>query len=76
MTSEPLPERMRAWRRFGPHDVRLVDIDRPVPGPGELLVRPIISGVCGTDLHVLHGEGLGNLPVPLTMGHVVCGEVL
>src|SRR6185369_3877005 len=67
---------MRAWRRFGPDDVRLVEIERPTPGPGEVLVRPIVSGVCGTDLHVLLGEGLGELPVPLTMGHEVCGEVV
>src|SRR5438132_9661473 len=71
-----LPNMMRAWRRFGPDDVRLVEIERPEPGPGEVLLRPILSGVCGTDLHVLHGEGLGDLPVPLTMGHEVCGEVV
>jgi threonine dehydrogenase-like Zn-dependent dehydrogenase len=51
-------------------------MDRPAPGPGEVLLRPIVSGVCGTDLHVLVGEGLGELPVPLTMGHEVCGEVV
>jgi 2-desacetyl-2-hydroxyethyl bacteriochlorophyllide A dehydrogenase len=67
---------MRAWRRFAPDDVRLVDMPRPDPGPGEALLRPLMSGVCGTDLHVLHGEGLGELPVPLTMGHEVCGEVV
>jgi threonine dehydrogenase-like Zn-dependent dehydrogenase len=67
---------MRAWRRFGPDDVRLVDMARPDPGPGEVLLRPLVSGVCGTDLHVLHGAGLGELPVPLTMGHEVCGKVV
>jgi len=67
---------MRAWRRFAPDDVRLVEMPRPDPGPGEVLLRPLVSGVCGTDLHVLHGEGLGELPVPLTMGHEVCGEVV
>jgi L-iditol 2-dehydrogenase len=67
---------MRAWRRFGPDDVRLVEMPRPEPGAGEILLQPLVSGVCGTDLHVLHGEGLGELPVPLTMGHEVCGEVV
>jgi 2-desacetyl-2-hydroxyethyl bacteriochlorophyllide A dehydrogenase len=67
---------MRAWRRFGPDDVQLVTVQRPSPGPGDVLLRPLVSGVCGTDLHVLHGEGLGELPVPLTMGHEVCGEVV
>jgi len=71
-----LPRSMRAWRRFAPGDVRLVELPRPEPGPGEVLLRPLVSGVCGTDLHVLQGEGLGNLPVPLTMGHEVCGTVV
>jgi len=71
-----MPETMRAWQRFGPDDVRLVTVQRASPGPGDVLLRPLVSGVCGTDLHVLHGEGLGELPVPLTMGHEVCGEVI
>lgn len=71
-----MPETMRAWRRFGTNDVRLVTVDRPTPGPGEVLLRPLVSGVCGTDLHVLHGAGLGEVPVPLTMGHEVCAEVV
>lgn len=76
MSTEVLPRSMRAWRRFAPDDVRLVEVARPDPGPGEILLRPIVSGVCGTDLHVLRGEGLGELPVPLTMGHEVCGTVV
>jgi 2-desacetyl-2-hydroxyethyl bacteriochlorophyllide A dehydrogenase len=71
-----LPSTMRAWRRFAAGDVRLVEVERPRPGAGEVVIRPLVSGVCGTDLHVLHGEGLGELPVPLTMGHEVCGEVV
>jgi 2-desacetyl-2-hydroxyethyl bacteriochlorophyllide A dehydrogenase len=65
-----------AFRRFGPNEARLVEAPRPEPGPGELLLRPRASGICGTDLHVLHGEGLAGIPVPLTMGHEVCGEVV
>ena len=38
------------------------------PGPGEVLLRPIVSGVCGTDLHVLHGEGLGEATGPADHG--------
>ena len=67
---------MRAYRRFGPGDVRLVEVPRPIPGPGDVLLRPYLSGICGTDLHVLHGEGLKDIPVPITMGHEVCGEVV
>jgi threonine dehydrogenase-like Zn-dependent dehydrogenase len=31
-------------------------IPKPAPGPGEVLLRVITAGVCGTDLH-LHDGG-------------------
>ncbi len=31
-------------------------LDRPVPGPDDLLVRVEACGICGTDRHLLHGE--------------------
>jgi L-iditol 2-dehydrogenase len=67
---------MRAFRRVAKHAVTLVELPRPEPGAGELFVRPLLSGLCGTDLHVLAGEGFDGIPVPLTMGHEVCGEVV
>ncbi len=28
-----------------------VDVPDPVPGPGEVLVKSIACGICGSDLH-------------------------
>lgn len=42
------------------------------PGPGEVLVRILASGVCGTDLHIRNGRA-GSLPVLL--GHEGTGIV-
>lgn len=47
---------------------------RPVPAPGEVLVRVRACGICRTDLHVVEGE----LPVrksPVIPGHQAVGVV-
>jgi len=49
----------------------LQDLPRPAPGPGEVLVKVHLAGVCGTDLQVLRGyHGLKGV-----MGHEFVGEV-
>ncbi len=50
------------------------DIDDPVPGPGDLLVRVTACGVCRTDLHVVEGD-LAPHRLPLVPGHQVVGRV-
>lgn len=68
---------MRAARFFGPHDFRLVEIERPSPGPGEVLLRVRAAGLCHSDLHIIYDE-LGGypFPTPLTLGHEICGEAV
>ncbi len=68
---------MRAARYFGPHDFRLVEVERPVPAAGEVLLRVRAAGLCHSDLHVIHDE-LGGYPIPapLTLGHEICGEAV
>jgi threonine dehydrogenase-like Zn-dependent dehydrogenase len=37
------------------------DIPAPEPGPGEVLVRTLACGICGSDLHTLtHGDKLAD----------------
>ena len=49
------------------------EIPDPQPGPGQVRVRLRATGVCGTDIHVWHGE----LPVPLPIvpGHEPVGTI-
>jgi propanol-preferring alcohol dehydrogenase len=70
---------MRAWELTvpGPADhrpLRMVDRAVPEPGPDELLVRVITSGVCRTDLHLIEGDLPPHQP-GMTPGHEVVGEV-
>lgn len=69
--------------------LRVADIDDPIPGPGEALVRVKACGICGSDLHALvHGDKMieqslaAGLPVTFdprrdyVMGHEYSAEVL
>ncbi|HEV8638308.1 MAG TPA: zinc-dependent alcohol dehydrogenase family protein [Chloroflexota bacterium] len=50
------------------------DLPAPVPGPGQVLVRVRVCGVCRTDLHVVDGE-LPDPKLPLVPGHQIVGRV-
>lgn len=49
------------------------DLPNPEPGPGQIRLRLHASGVCGTDVHVWHGEL--PVPLPLVLGHEPAGVV-
>ena len=66
---------MKAFRMYGVGDVRLVDVAEPEAGPGEVLLRPLYTGVCSTDLHILY-SGAFVTDLPITMGHEFSGEVV
>jgi L-iditol 2-dehydrogenase len=51
----------------------LRDVDKPAPGPDELLVRVEACGICGTDRHLFLGEFPSTPPV--TLGHEFVGLV-
>ena len=52
----------------------LTDVPVPEPGPGEVLVRVSVCGICRTDLHVIEGELAPRLS-PLIPGHQIVGVV-
>jgi alcohol dehydrogenase, propanol-preferring len=50
------------------------ELDRPGPGPGQILLRVRACAVCRTDLHVADGE-LTEPKLPLVLGHEIVGTV-
>ncbi|MGQ9501129.1 MAG: alcohol dehydrogenase catalytic domain-containing protein [Anaerolineae bacterium] len=67
---------MKAIVYYGKEDLRLEE--RPVPpiGPGEVLLRVLRAGICGTDLRILHGAHRHYPPgVVRIPGHEVVGEI-
>lgn len=68
---------MKALVIHAAHDLRLEERAVTEPGPGEVLVRLAVGGVCGSDLHYYHHGGFGavRLREPMILGHEVAGHV-
>src|SRR5258707_6509243 len=55
------------------------EVDRPIPGNGEVLIKVEACGVCHSDLHVADGDWkqfAGITKLPLIVGHEVAGKVV
>ncbi len=65
------PQLMRASRLHGIRDLRLEDLPRPTPGPGEVLLKVATVGTCGSDVHYYVDGRIGEFVVtdPIIMGH-------
>ncbi|AXG81670.1 zinc-dependent alcohol dehydrogenase [Streptomyces paludis] len=63
-----------------PNTVDVVEIERPVPGPRDVVVRVRACGICGTDVSFLHMGGApfgpGGSMIPLPLGHEPAGEIV
>ncbi len=55
----------------------LVDVEQPTPGPGDVLIRVIQAGICGTDVHIYDWDQWSSSVVrpPLVPGHEFVGVV-
>lgn len=55
---------MKAVQIVNPHEIRVVDIDKPVLGVGEVMVKIEYVGFCGSDLNTFLGRNpMVNLPI-------------
>src|SRR5256714_11209616 len=65
---------MKAVQITAPGKVEVTEVEDPVPGPREVVVEVAACGLCGTDLHILHGEFAPTLPI--VPGHEFAGTVV
>ena len=58
--------------------IQLQDIERPQPGPNDVLIRVKRTAICGTDMHIFNWDAWAQktIPVPMAVGHEYCGEVV
>lgn len=64
----------------GPREMVVSDLNEPVPGSDEVLIKVAACGICGTDLSLYHGSPalIGEMrpSFPLVLGHEFAGEVV
>ena len=51
------------------------DVQKPTPGPGEIVVKIETSGLCHTDIHAAHGDWPVKPKLPFIPGHEGVGIV-
>jgi len=64
---------MRAAMLHGPRDLRVERPESLEPAPGEVIVRVMASGLCGTDYRIWSGDR--PVAYPLVMGHEFIGDI-
>ncbi|WP_110945703.1 alcohol dehydrogenase catalytic domain-containing protein [Streptomyces avicenniae] len=78
MTKNAAPTMRAARLRYPDLELRIEEVPRPAPGPGEVLVEVKAAGVCLSDVHLVDGT-LGRGPHltadAVTLGHEVAGVV-
>lgn len=64
---------MKAYVFLEPNNAQIAELEKPVPGDDEILVKVAACGFCGTDIHTYKGEHVTEYPV--VPGHEFSGVV-
>ena len=71
---------MKVLLAYKPGEMRIVEMEKPVPGPGEILAKVAHCGICATDVAIADGTltlGDGMDPIyPVRIGHEWSGVVV
>jgi len=67
---------MKAGVFYGAKDLRVEEMEKPTPKQGEVLIKVMACGICGTDVHIFCGdEGCFPTPAGTALGHEFSGLV-
>ncbi|QJQ96016.1 MULTISPECIES: Zn-dependent oxidoreductase [Halomonadaceae] len=65
---------MKAFQVSAPLDYTIANVDAPQAAPGEVLVRVAYAGICGSDMHIIHGDN-AFVRFPRITGHEFAGTI-
>jgi threonine 3-dehydrogenase len=56
----------------------LEDVADPKPGINDVLIRVLLTGICGTDVHIYQWDdwARSTIPYPMVIGHEFVGEIV
>ena len=70
--------KMNALVKLKPEEgLVLMQVDKPTPGPGEVLIKVHKSAICGTDVHIYDWNewAASHVKPPMVIGHEYVGEI-
>lgn len=70
---------MKALAKTEPGEgLELIDVPEPTPGPNDVLIKVLRTGICGTDVHIDRWDpwAVKTVRTPLILGHEFCGEIV
>ena len=59
----------------GGGNIDIREAESTPPAPGEVQIEVAYTGLCGTDLHILHGSMDARVQTPLVFGHEMSGTI-
>ena len=59
----------------GDRTITVTAAEPVLPGPGTVQIKVAFTGLCGTDLHILHGNMDARVSTPLIFGHEMSGTI-
>ncbi|MGW0707844.1 zinc-dependent alcohol dehydrogenase [Streptomyces sp. NPDC002643] len=66
----------RAVRYIAARTLDTAPAESSPPGRGEVEVAPAYVGICGTDLHIFHGDMDTRVHAPAVLGHEMSGRIV
>jgi 2-desacetyl-2-hydroxyethyl bacteriochlorophyllide A dehydrogenase len=66
---------MHAACYVGNRTLSIVEREPLSPGPGAVAIEVAYTGICGTDLHILHGAMDARVELPAVLGHEMAGTI-
>jgi len=72
-----MADTMKAYVYHGPNQASLDDVPVPqVTDPHDVIIKPTLSAICTSDVHIVAGHMQGTVKPPKIMGHEFCGEIV